>query len=76
MVRGQPEPRRSSRERERLARGQRDLLGDPARARAMGRAARTRLESEFTLERSVASAERTIEETAGRLPAAARMARE
>lgn len=53
-----------------------DLLGDPARARAMGRAARTRLESEFTLERSVASAERTIEETAGRLPAAARMARE
>lgn len=43
-----------------------DLLGDPARARTMGRAARVRLESEFTLERSVSNAERTIEETAGR----------
>ncbi|MCA1704459.1 MAG: glycosyltransferase [Actinobacteria bacterium] len=45
-----------------------DLLSDPARARVMGRAARMRLESEFTLQRSVCNAERTIEETAGRWP--------
>lgn len=45
-----------------------DLLGDPERARAMGRAARVRLETEFTLERSVSNAERTIAETAGRQP--------
>jgi glycosyltransferase involved in cell wall biosynthesis len=46
------------------------LLGDPARIRVMGGAARARLESEFTLERSVCNAEKTIEETAGRWPVA------
>jgi glycosyltransferase involved in cell wall biosynthesis len=51
-----------------------DLLGDPARAREMGRAARARLESEFTLKRSVRNAERTIEETAGRRPVSVRTA--
>lgn len=51
------------------------LLSDPVRARAMGRAARARVESEFTLDRSVRDAESTIEETAGRGPSGARTAR-
>lgn len=42
------------------------LLRDRERARLMGRAARERLESEFSLERSLRGAERAIEETAGR----------
>ncbi|MDQ3150889.1 MAG: glycosyltransferase [Actinomycetota bacterium] len=43
------------------------LLLDPAGARTMGAAARARVESEFTLMRSVHDAERTLEETAGRV---------
>jgi glycosyltransferase involved in cell wall biosynthesis len=43
------------------------LLLDPAAARTMGAAARARVESEFTLMRSVHDAERTLEETAGRV---------
>lgn len=42
------------------------LLEQPARARSMGQAARRRLESEFTLERSVRAAQRQLEETVGR----------
>ncbi|MHA6795993.1 glycosyltransferase [Pseudonocardia bannensis] len=44
------------------------LFGDRARARAMGVAARERLEGEFTLERSLQRAELAINETAGRVP--------
>ena len=40
------------------------LLGDPDSARAMGSAARQRVEEEFSLQRSVAGAERAIEEVA------------
>ncbi|MGH3993966.1 MAG: hypothetical protein ACRDSN_16095, partial [Pseudonocardiaceae bacterium] len=43
------------------------LLLDPAGARTMGAAARARVESEFTLMRSVHDAERALEETAGRV---------
>lgn len=42
------------------------LLQSRERARLMGRAARERLESEFSQERSVREAERAIKETAGR----------
>lgn len=45
------------------------VLRDPERARQMGRAARQRLESEFSLDRCVATAAREIEQTAGRVPA-------
>lgn len=47
------------------------LLSDPALADTMGRAARRRLETEFTLERSVRNAELALEATAGRRPAVA-----
>lgn len=40
------------------------LLGDADRARAMGAAARKRLEEEFSLQRSVAGSERAIEDVA------------
>lgn len=52
-----------------LARALADLLDDLPRARAMGRAARQKLEAEFTLERSVRRAEEALAETAGRVPA-------
>lgn len=52
-----------------LARTLSDLLDDLPRARAMGRAARQKLEAEFTLERSVRRAEEALAETAGRIPA-------
>ncbi len=42
------------------------LLRDPERARLMGKAARQRLEAEFTLEGSIREAQRALEETAGR----------
>jgi glycosyltransferase involved in cell wall biosynthesis len=45
------------------------MLGDPQRTKAMGRAARARVEELFTLERSVRTAEATIERTTGRAPA-------
>lgn len=45
------------------------LLRDRELAAKMGRAARERLESEFTLDRCIRTAERTIEQTAGRVPA-------
>lgn len=44
------------------------LLRDPERARLMGKAARQRLEAEFTFDRSLREAQRAIEETAGRIP--------
>ncbi|MGH3613083.1 MAG: glycosyltransferase [Pseudonocardia sp.] len=47
-----------------------ELLNDPERAREMGRAARERLESQFSLDRSVRNAELAIEETVGRVRAA------
>lgn len=47
-----------------------ELLGDPVLAETMGKAARERLASEFTLERSVHNAELALEATAGRRPAA------
>ena len=40
------------------------VLADPARARAMGKAARRRAEEEFSLQRSVACTERALEEVA------------
>jgi len=43
-----------------------DVLGDPARARAMGLAGRRRVREEFTLKRSIDRAQAVIEETAGR----------
>ncbi|MPZ64395.1 MAG: glycosyltransferase [Pseudonocardiaceae bacterium] len=43
------------------------LLRDPERARLMGKAARQRLEAEFTLEGSLREAQRALEETAGRI---------
>jgi glycosyltransferase involved in cell wall biosynthesis len=43
-----------------------DVLGDPARARAMGLAGRRRVREEFTLRRSIDRAQAVIEETAGR----------
>jgi glycosyltransferase involved in cell wall biosynthesis len=49
-----------------LARRLAELLGDPARAEKMGRAARDRLEERFTLASSVREAQWAIEETAGR----------
>lgn len=49
-----------------------DVLSDPERMRAMGRAARQRLEDRFTLRRSAAETERVIEEAVGPLaPSAA-----
>jgi glycosyltransferase involved in cell wall biosynthesis len=44
------------------------MLSDPAGTAAMGAAARRRVESEFTLERSVRAAEAAIARTAGRDP--------
>lgn len=52
------------------------LLEDPERAAEMGRAARARVEAEFTIEHSVRNAERALEETAaGGAPAEPRAAR-
>lgn len=45
-----------------LAAGLLRLLSDPQAARRMGRAARDRVEAEFTLDRSVAAAEQAIED--------------
>jgi len=39
-----------------------NLLSDPQAARRMGRAARRRVEAEFSLDRSVAAAEQAIED--------------
>lgn len=50
------------RDPEALADGIVDVLSDPEQARAMGRAARARLQENFTLERSAAATERAIEE--------------
>ena len=50
-----------------LADGIVDVLSDPERARVMGRAARRRLEDNFTLARSAAQTERVIEEAVGPL---------
>lgn len=50
-----------------LADGIVDVLSDPGRRREMGRAARRRLEENFTLERSAAETERVIEEAVGAL---------
>ena len=50
-----------------LADGIVDVLSDPERRRAMGRAARRRLEERFTLARSAAETERVIEEAVGAL---------
>ncbi|MBS9374375.1 glycosyltransferase [Rhodococcus sp. B50] len=47
-----------------LADGMLELLDDPELARKMGRAARERVESEFTLRRSVEGAEAALEEAA------------
>lgn len=44
------------------------LLRDPELAAKLGRAARERLESEFSLDRWLRDAQRAIEETAGRVP--------
>jgi glycosyltransferase involved in cell wall biosynthesis len=55
------------RDPEALADGIVDVLSDPERARAMGRAARRRLEERFTLERSAAETGRVIEEALGEL---------
>lgn len=52
-----------------LAQAYLPLLRDRELAAKMGRAARERLESEFTLQRSIRTAEQTIEQTAGRAPA-------
>lgn len=49
-----------------LAHGLLSVLGDRDHAAMMGRAARARVAREFTLERSVAEAQRVLEETAGR----------
>jgi glycosyltransferase involved in cell wall biosynthesis len=54
---------------EALAEGLLRVLRDPRSARAMGRAARERLEREFSIERSIREAEAALEETAGRVPA-------
>jgi glycosyltransferase involved in cell wall biosynthesis len=43
-----------------------ELMRDPTRAKAMGIAARRRLETDFSLERSIENAEFAIEKTAGR----------
>ena len=48
-----------------------DLLRDPDGATRLGRAGRSRVEGEFTLDRSVRTAEAVIEATAGRRPAPA-----
>lgn len=48
-----------------------ELLTDPQRAARMGAAARDRVETRFTLQRSVANAETALERTAGRVPAEA-----
>jgi glycosyltransferase involved in cell wall biosynthesis len=48
-----------------LARRLVDLLANPKVARRMGRAGRARVEAEFTLDRSVAAAERAIEDVVG-----------
>lgn len=53
-----------------LARHYVDLLTDPRRAARMGAAARDRVQTRFTLQRSVANAEAALERTAGREPAA------
>jgi glycosyltransferase involved in cell wall biosynthesis len=45
------------------------MLRDPEGTAAMGRAARRRVESEFTLDRSVRTAETALDRTAGRCPA-------
>lgn len=50
-----------------LARHLMALLGDRERARAMGRAGRTRVEAEFGFERFVRDAAAALEETAGRV---------
>ncbi|MFF2107813.1 glycosyltransferase [Rhodococcus koreensis] len=42
------------------------VLSDPARAREMGRAARARVENEFSLRRSVDEAQSALEQVAGR----------
>ncbi|KXX57099.1 MULTISPECIES: glycosyltransferase [unclassified Rhodococcus (in: high G+C Gram-positive bacteria)] len=44
------------------------VLTDPETSREMGLAARTRVESEFSLRASVAESERALEEVAGRCP--------
>ncbi|OUS92459.1 glycosyltransferase [Rhodococcus sp. NCIMB 12038] len=44
------------------------VLSDPEKSREMGLAARTRVESEFSLRTSVAESELALEEVAGRLP--------
>ena len=50
-----------------LAAGILEALSDPVRLAEMGRAARHRLETEFSLERSVENASRAFEATAGRV---------
>ncbi|MEN0139107.1 MAG: glycosyltransferase [Rhodococcus sp. (in: high G+C Gram-positive bacteria)] len=44
------------------------VLSEPEKSREMGLAARTRVESEFSLRASVADSERALEEVAGRFP--------